>query len=78
MIKHIQDYINNRIDNGDKPVDIANELQISQSMVTVYKRDFSYKASLDVAKRVFEVDGVVLHPFSKESLQYEINKGKKQ
>ena len=77
MIKHIQDYINKRIDSGDKPSEIAEELQISQSMVTVYKRDFSYNASLGVAKRVFEVDGVVLHPFSKESLQYEINKGKK-
>lgn len=74
MINHIQDYINKRIDNGDKPVDIADELHISQSMVTVYKRDYSYKASLDVAKRVFELEGIALHPFSSESLQYEIDK----
>ncbi len=43
-------------------------------MLSSYKK--SYRPSLDVAKRIYATDNVVLHPFAEESLKHEINKGK--
>jgi predicted transcriptional regulator len=72
MIVTIQDYIKQM---GPKPIaEIAKELGVSMPMVSQYKKGFN--ASLEVAKRVYKEKGIVLHPFSKESLQYEIKKEK--
>lgn len=70
----IKDYIVHHLDEGVSSKDLANKLGISISMLTAYKLH-NYNASLEVAKRVYLVDGVVLHPFSEEALKYEVNKG---
>jgi len=48
---------------------LADKMGVSASMISAYKK--SYKPSLDVAKRVYLADRIVLHPFSEESLKIE-------
>jgi len=70
----IEDYLNEKVDDGMKTKDIADELGITPAMVGQYRLKRGYKPSLTVAKRIYTLDGVVLHPFSEESLQFEIEK----
>jgi len=56
----------------EKQQDIANHLGVGTSMVTAYKNGSN--PSIEIAMIALKVDGVVLHPFSKESLEYEIGK----
>ena len=55
--------------------EIAKQLGVSVAMISSYKRQGFYP-SLRVAMRVYDLDGVVLHPFSEESLKYELEKEK--
>ena len=48
---------------------LANKMGVSLSMLSAYKK--SYKPSLEVAKKVYLADKVILHPFSEESLKFE-------
>jgi len=41
-------------------------------MVGQYRLQRGYMPSIHVAKKVYKLEGVVLHPFSLESLKYEI------
>lgn len=70
----IEDYLNEKIEGGEKTKDIASELNLTPAMIGQYRLKKGYNPSLTVAKRVYELDGVVLHPFSEESIQYEIKK----
>lgn len=74
-MKFVKDYVEEKLTNYTT-TDVADMLGISVSMITAYKR-YDYNASLDVAKRVYALDGVVLHPFSEASIKYEIAKDKK-
>ena len=69
----IQEYITNRF--ASEPyltnVELGKELGISKSMISHYKQ--GYFPSLDVAKLVYSRDGVVLHPYAKESLEKELS-----
>jgi len=67
----IQDYIDSQLEEINSAT-LAKKLQVSLSMLSSYKK--SYNPSLDVAKRVYRVDSIALHPFSKESLDFEISK----
>jgi len=67
----IQDLVKSKIEQGSKGFEIAKDLNISVPMVSSYK-NYSYKPSLNVAKFVYANEGIVLHPFSEESLKYEI------
>ena len=58
-----------------KDVDIAKKVGVTPSIVCLWRRDPGRNVSLDVAIRIYLLDGTVIHPFSEESLQYEINKG---
>ena len=59
-----------------KTKEVAEELEITPAMVGQYRLDRGYNPSLAVAKRVYILDNVVLHPFAKESLELEIKKDK--
>ena len=72
----ISDYINNHIQNqGMNATEVANKLKMSKSMISEYRKN-RFLASIDVAMLVYMLDGVVLHPFSEESLKHEIMRGK--
>ena len=53
--------------------ELAPRLGVSISMLSSYKCQ-GYNPSLTVAKTVYTLDKVVLHPFSEESLQFELEK----
>lgn len=72
----IEDFVNQMFDEGKLGREIAYELNVSVSMVSAYRQG-SYKPSLDVAKYVFEKHNIVLHPFSEEGLEYELNRSRK-
>jgi len=71
MIITISDYIKSKIDEGVTPLELGDMCNISPAMISKYKANIGYKPSFHVALRVYQADGVVLHPFAEESLQYE-------
>lgn len=75
-VEFIEEYINARLDNGLMGHQVADLLGVSVSMVSSYKKG-DYNPSLNVAKRVYQNEGIVFHPFSKDALELEIAKDKK-
>jgi len=71
----VKDYVEELFSSGKSGNEIANDMSISVSMVSSYRRQH-YNPSLTVAKTVYEQTKVVLHPFSEESLQFELSKRK--
>lgn len=71
-LNFVKDYVRGLIEQGESGADIASKLKVSVSMVSSYKLH-SYNPSITVAKIVYATDGIVLHPFSKESLEWEIS-----
>ena len=69
----IQELIEKWEDEKLKSTEIAMRLGVSQPMVSIYKKDAG-NVKLNTAIYVFKEYDVVLHPFAKESLIYEINK----
>ena len=69
----VKDYILSKLDSKTS-VEVSQELGVSLSMLSSYKNQ-GYKPSISVAKRAYELDGVVLHPFGEESLKLEVSKG---
>lgn len=69
----VQEYISDNLKDIDGPT-LIKKMGISLSMLSAYKK--FYNPSLDVAINVYKTDKVTLHPFSEESLKYEINKGR--
>jgi len=72
----ISDYLKDKLSTGMTNKDIANELDLTVAMIGQYRLKRGYNASLSTAKKVYIIDKVILHPFSEESLKYEINKDK--
>jgi len=70
----VQTYIQSLEEEGLNGRDIAEKLGVSTSMISTYKHN-DYNPSISVAKKVLQDVNITLHPFSKESLQHEINKG---
>jgi len=56
---------------GMKGQEIANDLGISNSMVSSYRHQH-FSPSLNVAMRVYADKAIVLHPYNEDSLKYEI------
>ena len=67
----IQEYVAKQLDELTS-IELKDKLGVSLSMLSSYKK--SYNPSLDVAKRIYAKDNVVLHPFAEESLKYELEK----
>jgi hypothetical protein len=68
MVK-IQEYVAAQLEELTS-IELKDKLGVSLSMISSYKK--SYNPSLEVAKRVYKADKVVLHPFAEESLKYEL------
>jgi len=70
---HIHKYIAEVLERDClKSKDLAKELNITPAMLGQYKLNRGYNPSLNVAKLVYKRDGVVLHPYSKGSIIWEI------
>lgn len=74
-MKFIAEYISTLAEDGMHGADIAKKLGVSNSMVSSYKAG-SFNPSITVAKKVYMDEGIIFHPFSEESLKYEIEKDK--
>lgn len=72
----IKDLIKQLKEEGLNGADIARVLEVSVPMVSTYTTQH-YLPSISVAKRVYIKRGIVLHPFSEESIEYEIGNSKK-
>jgi len=70
----VQEYVQTQLEELNSP-ELAHKMGVSLSMLSAYKK--SYKPSLDVAIRVYKSDKIVLHPFSEESLKFEVKIGEK-
>jgi len=71
----IKDYLEEKEKQLDNAT-IANKLGISVAMISSYKRK-GFNPSLSVAKRVYLLEGIVLHPYSEKGLKFEIEKDNK-
>lgn len=71
-MRFIKEYILEQLETFDSK-ELANRLKVSVAMLSNYKHQ-GYNPSITVAKTVYTLDKVVLHPFSEESLQFEIGK----
>ena len=69
----VQEYVSKQLEELTS-IELKDKMGVSLSMLSAYKK--SYNPSLDVAKRVYKKDGIVLHPFSEESLKFELKENK--
>lgn len=69
----IQEYVAKQLEELTS-IELKDKLGVSLSMISSYKK--SYNPSLEVAKRVYKQDNIILHPFAEESLKYELSKEK--
>ena len=65
------------MEEGLTGYEIAKKLGVTSAMVSTYKNN-NYMPSITVAKKVYAEEGITLHPFSEESLKYELNKEKRK
>ncbi len=65
----IQEYVAEQLTELTS-IELKDKLGVSLSMLSSYKKSFN--PSLDVAKRIYKQDKVILHPFAEESLKYEL------
>jgi len=72
----IEDYVNKKFEEDQLGREIAEHLGISVSMVSAYRKG-DYNPSLEVAKKIYAMEGIVFHPFSKEGLEEEIRKDRR-
>ena len=66
----IKDYIETLQEDGAIGAEVAKVLGVSEAMVSCYKNQ-GYNPSLKVAKTVYQIEGIILHPFSEEGLKFE-------
>jgi len=69
-LRFIKEYILEQLTIYDS-IELAKRLKVSVAMLSSYKTQ-NFKPSITVAKTVYQLDGVVLHPFSEDSLKFEI------
>ena len=71
---HIKDYIQHqKVINGLSNQEVADILGVQPSMSSKYMQNYR-TPSLEVAKNIYRKDLTVIHPYSKDSLEYEIAK----
>lgn len=71
---HIKDWVKSKEESGMKQRDIALDLPVSHTMVGQYKNR-GFLPSLQVAIAIYKNEGIVLHPYSEESIKYETKLG---
>jgi len=69
----IKEYINAKIDNqvNVQNYHIGKELGISSAMLSHYKTGKTEQCSLDLARRIYEIDKVTIWPYSVSALSGE-------
>ena len=67
----VENYVQDLLDSGMTTAQVGKKLGVTGAMVVQYRLKRGYKPSLRVAKFVYADTGIVLHPFAKESLEYE-------
>ena len=67
----ISEYIESLEAKNSTHHEIAKHLGVSASMVSAYMIH-KYNPSIKVAMHIYTINGIVLHPFAKDSLEYEI------
>lgn len=72
----IQDFIKTLEEEGLNATAIALRLNVSQPMVSIYKKE-NCNINLNTALYIFKEFGVCLHPFAEESLIFELCKATK-
>jgi len=72
----IQDYIKSKLESNDKAQNyhIGIELGVSSGTLSHYKTGYTKQPSLTVAQIIYELDQVVIYPFS----LYAVSKGKEK
>jgi len=65
----VQEYVALQLESLDS-IALKDKMGVSLSMISAYKK--SYNPSLEVAKRVYTLDNIVLHPFSEAGLKREL------
>jgi len=71
----IQDYIRIRLQKCNQQ-ELGDILGVTPSMISKYKLGKNLP-SLEVAKTIYRLSQISIHPFSEESIVYEITKGLK-
>ena len=69
----IGNFVNDLIAGGMTHAKVAELCSVGMSQISAYKKGTS-NPSLATAIKVYKVEGIILHPFSKESLKYELEK----
>lgn len=69
----IQDFIQSLEEEGLNATAIALRLNVSQPMVSIYKKEKG-NVNLNTALYIYKEYSVCLHPFAEESLIHELNK----
>ena len=72
----IQDFIKTLEEEGLNATAIALRLNVSQPMVSIYKKE-NCNINLNTALYIFKEFGVCLHPFAEDSLLFELCKATK-
>ncbi len=73
---HIRDFIAEKREAGQDLTDLSQDLGVSISSIHYYAKGEN-KPSLGTAVAIYKKYEVAIHPFSEESLQWEINNDKK-
>ena len=68
----VRDYILEKLED-ETSAELSQRLMVSLSMLSSYKHQ-GFNPSLNVAMTVYMQEGIALHPFSEESLKFEIKK----
>lgn len=69
----IQEWIRKRKERYfELPTDIAKLLGVSDALVCMLQRDKTRGVRLDLAITIYKIDKTVIHPFSEESILYEM------
>lgn len=64
----IAEHFRSQINLFDTQKDVAGKYDISEAMVSYYINDRAKLPSLKLARKVYELDRVVLYPYSKEAI----------
>ena len=69
----IQSYINEKIADQvhEQNYHVGNLLGISSAMLSHYKTGRTLQPSLDLARRVYSIDKIVLWPYSEEAVDVQ-------
>ena len=71
----IEEYVNAKIEANvhSQNYHIGKELKISSAMLSHYRTGHTRQPSLELARRIYQIDNVTIYPYSVEAVQGEDN-----